>query len=386
MHNGGEREQEMSLSHRFRQTAAILLVHHYNKQEGLAVELRTLLKLSKKIDLRPVVCRFIGGGVVHPGYFEAIPLLFWRDIVAGDYPQQFLSWLDRAYVSYDLDNSLGKRDKTRVRTLLAEADLLFQSPKMSNTKTDDPFSRAEATRYLMRGIAIGVEHRTLGVAPERIKEGLNQLQIAIRGYRSLRPRESSLTESDKFHIACAVHMAGWLLSELKDESFRKRTLDELNAMGAIDAYAWLAEKSENWVHIYNVAENYGEIGDRAAQTFLLKAIELNPRLADFDLETKFDGVDEPLSKAPALLQVLPEISRNKKGWLEERKAAYRRNAEIYQEDVTKGIKAMLKDLKTMEAAKVAMKYKIATAGLVIVVLTASDLLLQVAAALAKPIF
>jgi hypothetical protein len=373
----------MSLLHRFRHTAAMLLVHHYNgKQDPLAVELRDELNLGEDLDLRPAVSRYISGATADSGFFDPIHLVFWRDVVAGDYPLPFLGWLERAYASYDLDNSPGKRDQAKVRTLLAEARMLFQLP----TKASDQAPRAEAARHLMLGIAVGVEQRTLGTTQARLREGLQHLRTAVSLFRTLKPKESALSNSDKFHTACAVHMADWLLSELKDEESRKRTLKELAASGAIGAYAWLAETTRNWVYTYGVAEIYGELGDPDVSKLLRQAIELNPRLANFALETGFDGVDEPLDKAPALQQAISNIAQNHKSWLEQRIEAYKRNADLYKEDVAKGIKAMLDDLKaTKPAKKVAMKRAIAVAIVAIAALMASDIFLH-AAAFAKPIF
>jgi hypothetical protein len=376
----------MSLLHRFRQTAAILLTHQYHKQDPLASELRDELKLGDDVDLRPVVSRFLGGEIANSGFFEAVHLVFWREIVAGDYPLHFLTWLERAYASYDLDASSSRRDRVKVRTLLAEARLLFQPVKKSDEKANDPNSRFEAARHLMLGIAVGVEQRIIGTTPERIREGLAHLRMAIIGFRALKPTENSLSNSDMFHTASAVHMADWLLSELNDEDFRKRTLEELNALGAIGAYSWLAQTTNNWVYAYNVAEIYGKIGDREAPKFLLKAIELNPRLADFELETGFDGIDEPLDEASALQNVLPEVVRTNRSWLEQRIVAYRRHADLYQQDVAKGTKAMLNEIKQAELAKKFLpKRSIAVVFLAIASMATTDLML-LAGAVAKPVF
>lgn len=55
-------------------------------------------------------------------------------------------------------------------------------------------------------------------------------------------------------------MFDWLLSELEDKTVRAQMLAELPRQ-AIDAFAWLAELTENWTYVYNVAEIYGVIGD-----------------------------------------------------------------------------------------------------------------------------
>jgi hypothetical protein len=373
----------MSLRRRFLQTAAILLADHYNKQEGLAQELREVLGMSEAIDLRPVVSKFISGRADYSAYCEALPVLFSRDIVAGDYPHFFVNWLDRAYASYDLEGSPGKHDRVRIRTLLAESHLLFDD----EAEPESSYPRLKAARHLMRGIAIGVERRTLSSNIDNVRHGLDELKTAILGFRELRPRETSLSESDKFHIALAVHMSDWLLSELNDEEFRKQELSALNKLGAIDSFAWLAELTNNWIYVYNVAESYGEIGDIAAgKKMLIKAIELNPRLADFDVETKFDGVDEPLSEAPALQRIIPEIKRTRKQWLDVRVAAFKEHAELYGQDVNKGIKAMRKTVKDAEREKGQLKRRVVALALAVSATVASPFLLDLAAAIAKPIF
>jgi hypothetical protein len=395
LRNGANQELVMSLRHRFWQSAAIVLADYYNNQEGLAQELRDVLGYGEVLDLRSVVSRFISGKVSYSAYFEAIPLLFARDIVADDYPHHFLDWLDCAYASYDLDCSSGKHDRARVRTLLAKADLWFglsnksesQAEEKSKALAERPYQRLEAAQHLMRGIAIGVEQRTIRKNPEKVKDGLEELKKAIRLFRELRPRENALSVSDKFHIALAVHMSDWLLSELNDESFRHKTLSELNTLGAIYAFAWLAELTENWIYVYNVAETYGTIRDVAVKRLLIKAIDLNPRLADFDLETKFDGVDEPLSNAPALQQVLPEIRRTRKDWLGLRVAAFKQHEKIYRQDVNKGIRAMRKTVKSAEREKQKGKMKRGVALAVALSGAATfAFLLDMAGALAKPIF
>src|SRR5262245_44561973 len=110
----------------------------------------------------------------------------------------------------------------------------------------------------------------------------------------------ALTDSDEFHIALAQHMIDWLLSELPEsESLRKQTLESMRDLGALRAYEWLASKIDDWQHQYNVVEIHGKLSapalsgmapsipPRAAINSLTRAIELNPRLADFDADTKF---------------------------------------------------------------------------------------------------
>jgi len=272
-----------------------------------------------------------------------------------------------------------------VRTLLAEARVLFE--ESGTTGKGAGFPRFEASRHLMLGIAVAVEQRVLKTGPTRMKQGLKHLTDAIRLFGTLKPGERALSDSDDFHLALALQTADWLLSELPDsEATRKKTLQAFQERGAVRAYAWVASKVHNWTHQYNLTEIYGELDDKAAVESLIRAIELNPRLADFELETTFDGVDEPLSKAPALRNVLPVIKRTHKSWLDERVAAYRRHAKLYEQDITKGVKAMLKDLKSAEAAKAnALQRSLAAITLAIITLAASSFVLD-AIATAKPIF
>jgi hypothetical protein len=111
-------------------------------------------------------------------------------------------------------------------------------------------------------------------------------------------------------------------------------------------------------------------------------------MADFDLETKFDGVDEPLSKAPALQRVLPEIRRTRKEWLELRAASFKQHATLYRQDVNKGIRAMRKTVKAAEREKEKGKMKRRAVAVVLALSTAGiyAFLLDLAAAIAKPIF
>jgi hypothetical protein len=233
----------MRLQDRFRRTCAIIVLSSaYNdKQDALASALRAELQLDEKADLRPLVTRYLRGEVLSSGFFEVIHVIFMRSVVAGDYPPHFLSWLDRAYGSYDLcasGDSLGKRDGLFVRALLAEARLLFakQSPA-----GEAAYPRYEAARQLMLGMAAAVEQRTLKTGPERVNEGIKHLQQAIRLFGKLKPGARALSDSDEFHIAHAQHMIDWLLSELPEsESLRKQTLESMRELGALRAYEWLA--------------------------------------------------------------------------------------------------------------------------------------------------
>jgi hypothetical protein len=152
----------------------------------------------------------------------------------------------------------------------------------------------------------------------------------------------------------------------------------------------------DWQHQYNVTEIHGELSapalsgiapsvpPRAGIDSLIRAIELNPRLADFDAETKFDGVDDPLSRAPALRHILPAIRRERGEWLDERAKVYWRHANLYKKDVAKGIKAMLKDLKSVEKST-ALKRGVAVIAVAVFALATSSFLLDCLVA-AKPIF
>jgi len=376
----------MGLLNRFRLTCGRVLVARFgNKQDPLAIELRDELNLDEKVDLRSHVSRYLSGDVTNSNYFEALPLVFWREIVCGDYPLHFLTWLERAYASYDLECPPTKHEMIMVRTLLAEARVLFE--ESGTTGKGAGFPRFEAARHLMLGIAVAVEQRVLKTGPTRMKQGLKHLTDAIRLFGTLKPGERALSDSDDFHLALALQTADWLLSELPDsEATRKKTLQAFQERGAVRAYAWVASKVHNWTHQYNLTEIYGELDDKAAVESLIRAIELNPRLADFELETTFDGVDEPLSKAPALRNVLPVIKRTHKSWLDERVAVYRRHAKLYEQDITKGVKAMLKDLKSAEAAKAnALQRSLAAITLAIITLATSSFVLD-AIATAKPIF
>src|SRR5262249_27709347 len=134
------------------------------------------------------------------------------------------------------------------------------------------------------------------------------------------------------------------------------------------------------------------VSPQATKKALISAIRLNPRLADFEADTKFDGVDEPLSQAPALRHVLPTLMQEKGPWLEKYVKVYRRHAKLYEKDVTKGIKEMLRDLKSMEkkATKRQDTNTIVERGATLIMsallaLVASSFLLD-CLALAKPIF
>jgi tetratricopeptide (TPR) repeat protein len=334
------------LRSRFLQDAASVLVRHHTYQKTVASDLREILGYEDSLNLNTVLSRFLRGEHAYTSYCEGIPLLFWRDVVAKDYPYPYLNWLDCAYVAYDLDTSSGTQDKARVRRLLAELDLSEFAGAML-FQPDQPNQRTEPMEKLIRGVGVGLRQRVFGDG--KIKEGLEYLKEAIRGFRKLKPGHDELSNSDKFHIALAVHMANWLLSELKNaEKFRKQVLTELNGLGAIGAYAWLVKLTQNWAHMYNLAEIYGILDDTVAATRTLRqAIDINPRLAHFELSTKFDGVDEPLDKAAALKLVLPEIRKSEK-WLTLRVAAFQKHKAVYSENINKGMKAMRDTVKIAE--------------------------------------
>jgi hypothetical protein len=242
----------------------------------------------------------------------------------------------------------------------------------------------------MLGAAVAVEQRALGTSVARIKEGIEHLKKAIGLFGGPRSDKKELSNSDKFHMAHAQHLVDWLLSELPDgEVQRKDTLQAMRDMGALSAYEWLASTNGDWQHQYNVTEIRGELSApnsgiqnpesiKSAVKALYDAIALNPRLADFDAVTTSDGVDEPLSQAPALRHILPVIRREHSAWLDERIAVYRRHAEKYENDPAREIRAMLKELKKPVPALVAL------AG-ALVAISAFSFLFD-AAAVAKPIF
>jgi hypothetical protein len=278
-----------------------------------------------------------------------------------------------------------------VRALLGEARLLFSTRSAEDEKA---FPRYEAARQLMLGLAVAVEQRTLKTGPDRVKAGIAHIENAIRLFGTLKPGADALSASDRFHIACALHIMDWLFSELpgpESESLRTANLPRMERLGAIRAYEWLVQRTQEWQHQYNIAEIHGELSlatsepesARRGADALLRAIALNPRLADFDAETKFDGVDEPLSKAPALRQILPMLRDEQDEFLAECREVYRRNAELYRKDSAKGIKVMLKDLQNMKTP--ALQYAIAVVGGAIIALTTSSFVLD-CVLLAKPIF
>lgn len=391
----------MGRLYRFRKMCAkVVLVTACNgKQDALAAELRRDLQLDDQMDIRPLVFRYLNGELVNSGVFEAIHLVFWRTIVRGEYPLAFLTWLERAYATYDLvtsDDPLGKSDVMMVRALLGEARLLFlqKSPHADRT-----CPRYEAARQLMLGIAAAVEQRTLKTGQASAEKGIQHLEEAIRLFGSLKTGERALSNSDEFHMACALHMMDWLVSELPDgEKIRKQKLELMRELGALRAYEWLANQINDWLHQYNISEIHGElslsagiqtvpvVAPRAAIVSLMRAIELNPRLGDFDADTKFDTIDEPLSKAPALRHILPIIRAEHKKWLQARVKAYRNHAELYKKDTAKAIKAMLKDLEEAQAPKLAaIKYAIAIITVAIITLATSSFVLD-GLAYAKPSF
>jgi hypothetical protein len=381
----------MGRQERFRKSCAtVALKTYYRSQDALATGLRAELKLPDNTDLRPVVTRYLNGDIANPGFAEVVHVIFMRSVVRRDYPAHFLSWFDRALGSYDLcasEEALGKRDGLHVRALLAEARLNFEH---TDEQASAAFPRYEAARRLMLGVTVAVEQRVLQTGLERIKEGIEHLKISIGLFGKPKTDAGGISGSDKFHMAHAQHMIDWLLSELPDaEAQRKDTLCAMRDMGALSAYEWLASTNGDWQHQYNVAEIRGELSApnsgiqnsesiKSAVKALYDAIALNPRLADFDAVTHSDGVDEPLSQAPALRHVLPVIRREHAAWLEERVAVYRRHASKYEDDPGKEIRAMLKDLKKPVPV-------LAVLAGALLALSAYSFLFDVAAA-AKPIF
>ncbi|MCK1538676.1 MULTISPECIES: hypothetical protein [unclassified Bradyrhizobium] len=110
---------------------------------------------------------------------------------------------------------------------------------------------------------------------------------------------------------------------------------------------------------------------------------MNPRLADFDAITNFDGVDEPLSEAPALRRILPTLRDEQKEFLAACRDVYRRHAELCAKDVAKGIAAMLKDLH--EAKMPPLQYALAVVGAAVAALVVPSFVLD-CVLLTKPIF
>lgn len=383
----------MGRLYRFRKMCAkvILECHCKGKQDSLAAELLADLRLGDKRDIRSQVFRYLNGELVNSGVFEAVHLAFWRTIVRGDYPLSFLVWLERAYATYDGLEELSKCDAMPVRALLGEAHLQFSAP---SAELEKAFARYEAARQLMLGLAAAVEQRTLKTGPDRVKEGVANLESAIRLFGTLKPGADALSASDKFHMAVALHLMDWLFSELpsaEGESLRKANLPLMDRLGALNAYEWQVQRTQDWQHQYNIAEIHGELSlafpesesARRSADALMRAMRMNPRLADFDAETRFDGVDEPLSKAPALRRILPMLRDEQAEFLADCLSVYRCHAELYAKDPTKGITAMLKDLHKMKAP--ALQYAIAVVGGAVAGLTMSSFVLD-CLLYAKPIF
>jgi hypothetical protein len=241
----------------------------------------------------------------------------------------------------------------------------------------------------MQGVAGAFEQRIF--KGTRLHETIEHLKKAVCLFSVPMLGSQTPSDSDLFHIAYARHLIDWLLSELQDgEALRNQTLASMPE--ALAAYEWLADKTKDWQHHYNIAEELAVLSApavnatlprvapaRAVQS-LVRAIELNPRLADFNADTKFDGIEEPLSKVPALQHVLQILKDQSPEWLKRHLNVYRRHADLYKEDVTNGIKAMRKDLKskTLERAIVlvmkAMLFFIGSSFWLVI------------SALAKPIF
>jgi hypothetical protein len=156
------------------------------KQEALAAELRADLQLDDKADIRPLVFRYLSGELINSGVFEAIHLVFWRTIVRGDYPLHFLTWLERAYASYDSvdqKDDIRKGDIMPVRALLGEARLLFSE---ESAEGEAAFPRYEAARQVMLGFAAAPVWTT---SPMPITELPSLLRIAeSKGVEALHAR------------------------------------------------------------------------------------------------------------------------------------------------------------------------------------------------------
>jgi hypothetical protein len=368
----------------------ILDCHCKGKQDALAAELLADLRLGDKRDIRSQVFRYLNGELVNSGVFEAVHLAFWRTIVRGDYPLSFLVWLERAYATYDSLEEVSKCDAMPVRALLGEAHLLFSA---TSAEDEQAFARYEAARQLMMGLAAAVEQRTLKTGPHRVKEGIANLESAIRFFGTLKPGADALSASDKFHMAVALHLMDWLFSELpsEGESLRKANLPLMDRLGALNAYEWQVQRTQDWQHQYNIAEIHGELSlayphgesARRGADALMRAIRMNPRLADFDAETKFDGVDEPLSKAPALQRILPMLRDEQAEFLADCLKVYRRHAGLYAKDAAKGITAMLQNLEEMKAP--ALLYALTVVGGAVAALMMSSFVID-CVLYAKPIF
>jgi hypothetical protein len=362
--------------------ASVWVATYDGKRDGLAAALKEKLKYGDEVDLSPTVSRYLNFDLTKSQHLAPMRLVFWEGVVCGDYPLHFLRWWEDAYSAYDLVDST-KREKAEIRTLLAEAKFLFEGA------SNAAYPRYGAARELLLGFAIAVERQTLGADDKRIEKGLKHLEAAITQFRTLKPDQTALSTSDHFHIASAVHMTDWLLSELSAADAQERrqsTLKRLAQLGAIKSYTWLANVTGNWVYAYNVAEIYGRLGHPDLEQATLQAIKLNPRLADFDASTEFDGVDEPLRNAPALKDVLPKLSEKYGDWLKERAAAYHQHLSTYREDVTKGLKAMLKQVGRKLPSGLTMQRITKVFSLLTGFAVGLYVYLDAIAAIAKPIF
>jgi hypothetical protein len=369
----------MALLQRFRVMLTKILVKDFSKQDALARELQGLLKLGDNVDLSSLICRYLGGNVENSKVLDSIHLVFWGHIIDRKYPLYFLKWLEQAYRAYDEEN-LSKNGKLTVRSLVAEPREFWPAPATRKGDASEEelyaheaaaYPRYDAARHLMLGIAAAVERKTLGASHARAREGVAHLTEAVRLFRELPPRQHALSTSDKFHMALALHMIDWLLTEYASEEDRRKKLEELATLSALSAFEWVADQTDSWVFTYNVTEIYGAIKRvQDGKRSLIKGIKLNPRLAAFDAETKSDGLDEPLSAAPALRDILTAITQEKSEWLSMRKAAYQQHAEEYERSPTKAIKAMSTSVNGMDSALKGSKLK-RSVGLLCVALLAS---------------
>ena len=382
----------MALLQRFRLMLAKILVKSFRKQDALAKELQVLLKLGENVDLGSLISRYLNGETESSRLFDSIHLVFWDHIVDREYPLQYIKWLEQAYAAYDAEN-LSKNGKLAVRALMAEPLRFWSKPDARGLPPEAAlYPRFEAARQLMLGIAAAVERKTLGESKERAREGVAHLTEAVRLFRQLRPGQHELSTSDKFHMALALHMADWLLTEFADDEGRRETLTEFSNLSAVSAFDWVADQTESWVFQYNMTEIYGALKRvQDGKKALVKAIELNPRLASFDIKTTTDGLDEEsLSEAPALRGILAVITQEKKEWLAIRKAAYERHADEYEKNTAKGIKAMLETVDEIEAAAKARKSSLLVKAVCVALLGLACMCAvpghDVRVASAKPIF
>lgn len=347
----------MSLLRRFRLMQAKILVKEFRKQDVLAREFQDLLKLDENVVLGSLISRYLNGDTENSRLFDFVHLLFWDHIIGRDYPLSYLKWLEEAYAAYDAEN-LSKSGKLTVRALTAEPLRYWEKPDASGQPPEAAqYPRFEAARQLMLGIAIAVERKTLGCSEERAKEGVAYLTEAVRLFRQLPPDQHELSKSDKFHMALALHMADWLLSEYADEEHRRQKLGEFAELSAVSAFQWVADQTDSWVFQYNVTEIYGALNrTHDAKKALIKAIGLNPRLACLDIKTPTDGLDEEcLSEAPALRAVVAALKGEKAEWLAVRRDAYAEHSDEYEKNPTKGIKLMLETVRKTEKEAKARK-------------------------------